>query len=201
MSQWIARDESRLAASVRHRGLRTSVTLSHQRSQAPNLPGAQGCWLDISDDIISCMINIVRELREAAGLSQSELATRSGVAQPNIAAYESGTRRASAEMIERLRLASRPLPHQALADNRRELDALARGYGLSNVRVFGSASRGTDRPGSDLDILVTRGDGVGLLSIAAFTEAASELLGVEVDVVTDGGLSDDHEILATAVAL
>lgn len=36
------------------------------------------------------MGNKVRESREEAGLSQSELATRSGVAQPNIAAYESG---------------------------------------------------------------------------------------------------------------
>lgn len=34
--------------------------------------------------------NVVRELREAAGLNQAELASRSGVAQPNIAAYEAG---------------------------------------------------------------------------------------------------------------
>jgi predicted nucleotidyltransferase len=78
---------------------------------------------------------------------------------------------------------------------------LAGRYGLSNIRVFGSAMRGTDRPGSDLDVLVTRADGVGLLRLAAFAEEASELLGVEVDVVTDGGLSADHEILTTAVAV
>lgn len=147
------------------------------------------------------MTNVVRELREAAGLSQAELAERSGVAQPNIAAYEAGRRRASAAMLERLRQAARPLPHDALAAHRDELVTLAGSYGLSNVRVFGSAVRGTDRPGSDLDILVTRSPGTGLMTLAAFAERAGELLGVEVDVVTDGGLPADHEILATAVAV
>lgn len=153
----------------------------------------------ISRDIIGDMANEVRELREAAGISQAELAVRSGVAQPNIAAYESGRRRASDEMLQRLRLAARPLPRQALAAKRRQLDELARSFGLTNIRVFGSTARGTDGPESDLDLLVTRGDGVGLLTIATFAEEASELLGVEVDVVTDGGLAEDHEILSTAV--
>lgn len=147
------------------------------------------------------MTNAVRALREAAGLSQAELALRSGVAQPNVAAYETGRRRASAQMMERLGRAARPLPHEALAAHRRELIDLAGRYGLSNPRVFGSAARGTDRPGSDLDIVVTRSPGTGLLTVAAFGAAASELLGVEVDVVTDGGLPAGHEILMTAVAL
>jgi len=147
------------------------------------------------------MVNQVRELREAAGLSQAELARRSGVAQPNIAAYESERRRASAGMLQRLRAASRPLPHDALAAHSDELINLAGNYGLSNIRVFGSAARGTDGPDSDLDILVSRSAGVGLLAIAAFAAEASELLGVEVDVVTDGGLSADHEILSAAIAI
>lgn len=147
------------------------------------------------------MVNPVRELREAAGLSQAELARRSGVAQPNIAAYEAGRRRVSTEMLDRLRAAARPLPHDALAAHRAELVSLAARYGLSNVRVFGSAARCADRPGSDLDILVTRSPGTGLLTVAAFAAEAEELLGVEVDVVTDGGLPTDHQILATAVAV
>jgi len=147
------------------------------------------------------MVNGVRALREAAGLSQAELASRSGVAQPNIAAYESGRRGASAEMLERLRRAARPLPREALAAHRGELKALAGTYGLRHVRVFGSGARGTNRPGSDLDLLVSRNEGVGLLTVAAFAEAASELLGVDVDVVTDGGLPSDHEILASAVTV
>lgn len=104
-------------------------------------------------------------------------------------------------MLGRLRLAARPLPREALAARRADLLNLAGRYGFDNVRVFGSAARGTDSFGSDLDILVTRPPGAGLLTIAAFAEEASELLGVEVDVVTDGGLPVDHEILATAVAV
>lgn len=147
------------------------------------------------------MTNAVRELREASGLSQAELARRSGVAQPNIAAYEAGRRRVSTEMLERLRAAARPMPHDALAARRADLVSLAASYGLSDVRVFGSTARRTDRPGSDLDILVTRSPGTGLLTVAAFAAEAGELLGVEVDVMTDGGLHADHEILATAVAV
>ncbi len=147
------------------------------------------------------MTNGVRELREAAGLSQSELSERSGVAQPNIAAYESGRRRASPQMLERLRQAARPRPRDALAAHRDELVSLARSFGLTDMRVFGSAARGTDRLGSDLDLLVARAPGTGLLALAEFAEKASELLGVEVDVVTEGGLSAGHEILTTAVAV
>lgn len=95
----------------------------------------------------------------------------------------------------------RPLPHDALAARRDELVRLAAQHGLGNVRVFGSAARGTDGPGSDLNILVTRPPGIGLLTVAAFAAAASELLGVEVNVVTDDGLPAQHEILATAVAV
>lgn len=61
--------------------------------------------------------------------------------------------------------------------------------------------RHCDVPGSDLDILVTRSPGTGLLSVAAFADEAADLLGVEVDVVTDGGLRADHEILTTAIAV
>ncbi|WP_425860263.1 hypothetical protein [Arthrobacter sp. TWP1-1] len=43
--------------------------------------------------------------------------------------------------------------------------------------------------------------GTGLLTVAAFAADASDLFGVEVDVVTDGGLDAGHEILATAVAV
>lgn len=147
------------------------------------------------------MTSSVRRLRENAGLSQAELAERSGVAQSNISAYESGRRRASEGMLTRLRQAARPLPHEALAAHREDLRALAAEFGLSHVRAFGSATRGTDRPGSDLDILVTRAPGTGLLALADFAQQASELLGVDVDVVSDGGLRVDHEILATATAI
>ncbi|MGL3149128.1 helix-turn-helix domain-containing protein [Microbacterium sp. A82] len=146
------------------------------------------------------MSEVLRDLRERAGLSQAQLALRSGVAQPNIAAYESGRRNPSAAMVDRLRSAMRPFPHEALEQHRDELKELAAEYGLNNVRVFGSAAQGTDTALSDLDILVTRSPNVGLLTIAEFAFAAEQLLGVPIDVVTDGGLPADHPILRTAVA-
>lgn len=93
-----------------------------------------------------------------------------------------------------------PLPHEALERHRDELKELAAQYGLSNVRVFGSAAQGTDTTLSDLDILVTRSPHIGLLTIAEFSFVAEQLLGVPVDVVTDGGLPADHPIVRSAVA-
>ncbi|HWV49899.1 MAG TPA: helix-turn-helix domain-containing protein [Microbacterium sp.] len=146
------------------------------------------------------MDDTLRELRERSGLSQAQLAVRSGVAQPNIAAYEAGRRNPSAAMVDRLRSAMRPLPHEALEQHRDALKELAAEYGLSNVRVFGSTGQNTDTAQSDLDLLVTRSPDVGLLTIAEFAFAAEQLLGVPVDVVTDGGLPADHPILRSAVA-
>lgn len=146
------------------------------------------------------MTNTIRELRTSAGLTQVELARRSGVSQPNIAAYETGRRDPSDAMVERLRAAT-VLPHEALATHRDDLLHLADRLGFRNVRVFGSAARNEDQPGSDLDILVTLPQDTGLLGVAAFAEAATDLLGVEVDVVSDGGLAADHPILTTARAV
>lgn len=140
-------------------------------------------------------------MRKRAGLSQQQLADRSGVAQPNIAAYEAGRRRPSPEMLARLRRAARPLPHELLQEHREELIALAAEYGLTNVRIFGSSQRGDDGPDSDIDLLVSVPPNTGLLTIAAFGRRAEELLGVHVDVVSEGGLREGHRILATATAL
>jgi hypothetical protein len=46
-------------------------------------------------------------------------------------------------------------PSSSLAAHRDEVLRLAHDFGLKNPRVFGSAARGEDLPGSDLDLLVT----------------------------------------------
>ena len=45
---------------------------------------------------------IFQEARERAGLTQAEVANRTGIARPNIAAYEAGRREPKASTIERL---------------------------------------------------------------------------------------------------
>jgi predicted nucleotidyltransferase len=62
--------------------------------------------------------------------------------------------------------------------------------GARNLRVFGSVARGDDRPGSDIDFLVTLEPGRTLLDLARLEERLEALLGRRVDVVTEGGLRE-----------
>ena len=146
-------------------------------------------------------MNPVLKIRTDAGLTQDELAARSGVAQPNIAAYESGRRRPSSAMLARLHRAAAPLPHEVLDAKRSDLLAIAAKHQMTNVRLFGSAGRGTDTAGSDIDLLVTAPPKAGLMKISAFALDVERLLGVKVDILTEGGLRADHPIRREAVAV
>lgn len=130
----------------------------------------------------------MRAIRLAAGLTQGELATCSGVAQPNIAAYESGQRTPSAAMLKRLRAAAKPRPSVVLAKHRSDIIALARQHKASRVRVFGSAARGEDVSGSDIDLLVRFAPDADVFDLADLTAALEELTGLHVDVVSERGL-------------
>jgi uncharacterized protein len=144
----------------------------------------------------------IQQAREAAGLSQSELAVRSGVAQPNISAYESGARRPSQKMVERLVSAARSRPSTILATHRDAVLALADANKAVDIRIFGSVARQEDTPDSDIDILVRFRDGASLLDQSNLTIELCDLLGVRVDVVSEAGLTDrDGEIRRQAVAL
>lgn len=73
-----------------------------------------------------------------------------------------------------------------------------------DVRVFGSVASGTDTEGSDLDLLVTFQPGTHLGEVGVLTDELSELLGVDVDVVSSGGLTDNRfsrRVLETATPL
>lgn len=146
-------------------------------------------------------VNEVLKLRAAAGLSQAQLVARSGVAQPNIAAYEAGRRRASPAMIARLRACLRPRPSEAAAAHRGDIIATLARYGMTQVRVFGSVIRGTDGPGSDLDLLVDVAADADILDLIDAADEVEQLLGVGVDIVTSRSLAPDHEIARTAVPL
>lgn len=147
------------------------------------------------------VMNEILELRRAAGISQAELAARSGVAQPNVAAYEAGRRRPSPRMIERIRAALRPRPREALAAHRQEVVAVLARYQMTGVKVFGSVVHGTDGPGSDLDLLVDFPADGDLLDLIDGAAAVEELLGIPVDVVTSRSIEPDHPIARTAVPL
>jgi predicted nucleotidyltransferase len=142
----------------------------------------------------------MRAERERAGIAQARLADLAGIAQSNLSAIESGRRGASPQMVARLRRAMRR-PSQALAEHIDEVRQVIAGCGAENPRVFGSVATGQDQPGSDLDLLVSVPEAYAW-RFGSLGPALADLLGVGVDVVSEGGLRDKHrQILLQAVPL
>lgn len=75
-------------------------------------------------------------------------------------------------------------PSQALSQHRDAVCLAAARYRVANPRVFGSALRGDDEDGSDLDLLVDPLPGTTLLDLGGLQDELQELLGVAVDVQT-----------------
>lgn len=150
--------------------------------------------------------------------------------QSVISAYESGARQPSLVTIGRLVAATgaelevrvaatpgrptpaRPTPAPTTSGgvlaaqvrrHRSEILAVLQRFGLSRPRLFGSAARGDDRAGSDIDLLVDVPAGVGLLTLARCQAELEELLGAPVDLVPAADLKPGvgQHILDEAVAL
>lgn len=137
-----------------------------------------------------------------AGLSQRQLALRSGVPQPNIAAYERGRRTPAVETLKRLDGVLNAPTFERLHAAREAIIRVAESRRLSDVRVFGSVARGEAGAGSDVDLLVHPGPEASVFDLAGFMADVEELLGVSVDVVSDRGIGRVMEgIRAEAVAL
>jgi predicted nucleotidyltransferase len=79
-------------------------------------------------------------------------------------------------------------PSVALDRNRAAIREAASRFHAANPRVFGSTSRGTDRDGGDLDLLVDALPGATLFDLGALQEELEDLLGVPVDLLTPGDL-------------
>ncbi len=62
-------------------------------------------------------------------------------------------------------------------------------FRTANPRVFGSVLHGTDRDGSDLDLLVDALPGATLLDLGGLQDDLESLLGIQVDLLTPGDLS------------
>jgi len=150
---------------------------------------------------------LLRQARISAQLSQTDVARRAQVAQSVISAYESGRREPSVSTLERLiratghrlvldiehsnayapGLPDTPLGRR-LRQRRHAILTCAARHGASNVRVFGSTSRGEDRPDSDVDLVVDLDKGTGLFALEALRRELSEILGVPVDVAPSDSL-------------
>lgn len=78
--------------------------------------------------------------------------------------------------------------YRLLLENRQQILALARKYGVRDVRIFGSVARGEAHTGSDIDLLVDLDPGRSLFDLGGFLYEVQSSLGIEVDVVTEKGL-------------
>jgi predicted nucleotidyltransferase len=78
---------------------------------------------------------------------------------------------------------------QQLVEHRRcDILRLAAQHGATNVRLFGSVVRGEGGAGSDIDFLVDMEPKRSLLDIATLKLDLQDLLGCDVDVVTESSL-------------
>ena len=95
------------------------------------------------------------------------------------------------------------LTFEQLQARRHELIELAQKHKAENVRVFGSVARGEANENSDVDLLVNFLPGASLFDLIDLKEDAEQLLGISVDIVSEGGISPflEQRILSEAVDL
>lgn len=79
-------------------------------------------------------------------------------------------------------------PSIALDRQRGAVRSAVERFRAANPRIFGSVLRGTDKDGSDLDLLVDALPGATLFDLGGLQAELEDLLGVHVDVLTPGDL-------------
>lgn len=77
-----------------------------------------------------------------------------------------------------------------LLRKKKQILEVAKQYGASNVRVFGSVARGESGKRSDIDILVDLEPGRSLFDLGGLLMDLRDLLGCKVDVITEGCLRE-----------
>ncbi|MBS1905539.1 MAG: XRE family transcriptional regulator [Actinobacteria bacterium] len=141
---------------------------------------------------------MIRDARARAGLTQVELARRSGIAQNVISDYERGKREPSFGAVDVLMNAAgltieyAPLSElERVRRKRDEIVAVLAAHGLTNAGIFGSVARGEETLTSDIDLLVDVPPGVGLFAMLRAQGELETLLGRTVDLIPREGLKPD----------
>lgn len=139
------------------------------------------------------------EAARAQGLSQRALAQRAGL-QPETLSRIASRGTCDFTTLDRLagaaglRLAiegGAPAAGSARGEVLRKrglIRTLAKAYGARSVALFGSAARGEDGPGSDLDFMVELEPGRSLLDLVGFAQDMEDALGRKVEAVTPAGM-------------
>ena len=76
----------------------------------------------------------------------------------------------------------------ALRGKREQILSIANRHGARNIRVFGSVARGEAGEGSDVDFLIELDLGRSLFDLGGLIADVQDLLGCEVDIVSERGL-------------
>lgn len=62
-------------------------------------------------------------------------------------------------------------------------------YGVKRAAVFGSVSRGEDKPKSDIDIMISLGKPMGMFAYMRLLREMENRLGRKVDLVTENSIN------------
>ncbi len=73
-------------------------------------------------------------------------------------------------------------------DRLRTAEAVARGFGVRSLAVFGSVARDEAGPGSDVDLMVEFEKPIGLFAFLRLRRLLEDALGFRVDLVTPDAL-------------
>lgn len=90
-----------------------------------------------------------------------------------------------------------------IVKRRDEIIAMAKQYGASDIRIFGSVARGDATETSDLDLIVRLDPGRSLFDLGGLLMDLRDLLGVKVDIISENGIRDRwrEHLMHEAVAL
>jgi len=90
-----------------------------------------------------------------------------------------------------------------IEQHRQQIVSIATANGATNVRLFGSRARGEARTDSDVDLLICLDNRHTLLHLIAIKQDIEDVLGCNVDVLTEKCLEKEmrDEVLREAVTL
>ena len=79
---------------------------------------------------------------------------------------------------------------EGIRQQREAILRIASRYGARDVRIFGSVARGDAGEGSDVDLIVRFEKGRSLFDHGGLVMDLQELLGMKVDVISEGGMRE-----------
>ena len=82
----------------------------------------------------------------------------------------------------------------SIAEIKEKISPILRAYGIRKASVFGSVSRGEERPDSDVDLLVELGpESMDLIEYIGLKHKLEDTLDKDVDLVTEGNINRHME--------